>query len=406
MTTPLSYNHTLYASYLGYVTQAIVNNFAPLLFLTFQSELGIPLSQITLLVTINFGIQLVVDLLSAKFVDRIGYRTCAVAAHFCCAVGLAGMAFLPQIMDPYGGLLASIALYAVGGGLIEVLISPIVEACPTEKKAAAMSLLHSFYCWGHLFVVLVSTGFFVAFGIGNWRVLAWVWALLPLANAFYFMKVPIATLTQEGGGMPLKKLLSMKLFWVFMLLMVCAGASEQGMSQWASAFAEAGLQVNKTVGDLAGPCMFAAMMGLSRLFYAKFSDKVSLKGFMAGSTCLCLASYLLAAFAPHPLLGLMGCGLCGLSVGIMWPGTFSLAAQRCPAGGTPMFALFALAGDLGCSSGPTLVGLVADAAGGLKAGLTAALIFPALLLLGLWLLRRVSRQGGEPDKDLAPSSRN
>ena len=364
MTTPLSYNHTLYASYLGYVTQAIVNNFAPLLFLTFQSELGIPLSQITLLVTINFGIRLVVDLLSAKFVDRIGYRTCAVAAHFCCAVGLAGMAFLPQIMAPYPGLLASIALYAVGGGLIEVLISPIVEACPTDKKAAAMSLLHSFYCWGHLFVVLVSTGFFVAFGIGNWRVLAWVWALLPLVNAFYFMKVPIATLTQEGGGMPLKKLLSMKLFWVFMLLMVCAGASEQGMSQWASAFAEAGLQVNKTVGDLAGPCMFAAMMGLSRLSYAKFSDKVSLKG------------------------------------------TFSLAAQRCPAGGTPMFALFALAGDLGCSSGPTLVGLVADAAGGLKAGLTAALIFPALLLLGLWLLRRVSRQGGEPDKDLAPSSRN
>ena len=222
-----------------------------------------------------------------------------------------------------------------------------------------------------------------------------MWALLPLVNAFYFMKVPIATLAQEEGGMPLKRLLSMKLFWVFMVLMLCAGASEQGMSQWASAFAEAGLRVDKTVGDLAGPCMFAGLMGLSRLFYAKFSDRVSLKGFMAGSTFLCLASYLLAAFAPHPLLGLMGCGLCGLSVGILWPGTFSLAAQRCPAGGTPMFALFALAGDLGCSSGPTLVGLAADAAGGLQAGLAAALVFPALLLVGLWLLRHASRQEGE-----------
>lgn len=387
----LNYNHTLYASYLGYVTQAIVNNFAPLLFLTFQSEFDIPLGQITMLVTINFGLQLLVDLFSAKFVDRIGYRVCVVSAHFCAAAGLVGMAVLPRIMPPYQGLLAAIVLYAIGGGLIEVLISPIVEACPTQRKAAAMSLLHSFYCWGHVFVVLMSTAFFALFGTANWRVMACIWALLPLFNAFYFARVPIAQLNEEGDGMSIKALFSMKLFWVFMLLMVCAGASEQAMSQWASAFAESGLKVNKTVGDLAGPCMFAVFMGLSRLFYAKYSHKVSLKGFMAGSGCLCIVSYLLAAFAPHPLVALLGCGLCGLSVGIMWPGTFSLATQRCPTGGTAMFALFALAGDLGCSSGPTLVGLVADAAGGLKSGLTAALTFPVLLLLGLYLLRRMSR---------------
>ena len=393
MAIRLNANHTLYASYLGYVTQAIVNNFAPLLFLTFQSEFQIPLSQVTLLVTINFGLQLVVDLVSAKFVDRIGYRTCVVAAHFCAAAGLVGMAVLPQIMPPYWGLLTAIVLYAVGGGLIEVLISPIVEACPTQRKAAAMSLLHSFYCWGHVFVVLFSTAFFALFGIANWRALALIWALLPFANAFYFARVPIAQLNGEGEGMPLRRLLSMKVFWVFMLLMLCAGASEQAMSQWASAFAESGLKVNKTVGDLAGPCMFAALMGLSRLFYARYSERVSLKGFMAGSGCLCIASYLLAAFSPQPLLALVGCALCGLSVGILWPGTFSLAAKRCPTGGTAMFALFALAGDLGCSSGPTVVGLVAGAAGGLKSGLIAALAFPALLLAGLWLLRRLNREG-------------
>lgn len=388
-----SYNHTLYASYLGYITQAIVNTFVPLLFLTFQSTYQISLDRITSLVTVNFGIQLVVDLLSTKWVDKIGYRISIMAAHICAAGGLAGLGIFPDLFpDPYWGLLLAVGLYAVGGGLIEVLVSPIVEACLTEKKSAAMSLLHSFYCWGCVLVILTSTLFFSIFGIANWRVLSWAWAALPLFNAFYYSQVPITTLHEAEEAMPVHKLFSSGVFWVFALLMVCAGASEQAMSQWASAFAESGLQISKSVGDLAGPCMFSILMGLTRVFYAKFSERINLTAFMMGSGILCIVSYLLTSLSPHPLLSLVGCGLCGLSVGILWPGAFSLASAACPKGGTAMFALLALAGDLGCSAGPSLVGFVSDAAqGNLKAGLLGAIVFPILLLLGLLACTKMVR---------------
>ena len=388
-----SYNHTLYASYLGYITQAIVNTFVPLLFLTFQSTYQISLERITSLVTVNFGIQLVVDLLSTKWVDKIGYRISIVAAHICAAGGLAGLGIFPDLFpDPYWGLLLAVGLYAVGGGLIEVLVSPIVEACPTEKKSAAMSLLHSFYCWGCVLVILTSTLFFSIFGIANWRVLSLVWAALPFFNAFYYSQVPIATLHEAEEAMPARKLFSSRVFWVFALLMVCAGASEQAMSQWASAFAESGLQISKSVGDLAGPCMFSILMGVTRVFYAKFSERINLAAFMMGSGILCIVSYLLASLSPHPLLSLVGCGLCGLSVGILWPGAFSLACAASAKGGTAMFALLALAGDLGCSAGPSLVGFVSDAAqGNLKAGLLLAIGFPILLLFGLLACKKMVR---------------
>lgn len=386
-----NYNHTLYASYTGYITQAVVNTFIPLLFLTFQSTYQIPIDKITLLVTVNFAIQLTVDLLSAKFVDKIGYQVCIVAAHLFAAAGLIGLATLPDCFpDPFAGLLTSVCLYAVGGGLIEVLISPIVEACPTERKAAAMSLLHSFYCWGCVLVILLSTLFFSLAGIQNWRILSLLWAALPLFNALYFTQVPIATLEEMHETIPLGKLLSKKVFWVLALLMVCAGASELAMSQWASAFAESGLHVSKAVGDLAGPCLFAVLMGVSRVLYAKWSERVNLPHAMFICGLLCICSYLLASFSPFPILSLVGCGICGFSVGILWPGTFSLAAVKCPGGGTAMFALLALAGDVGCSVGPTLVGFVSgNASGGLHTGLLFAVLFPALLLIGIFLLRRV-----------------
>lgn len=386
-----NYNHTLYASYLGYVCQAIVNNLAPLLFLTLQRTYGISLGQITLLVTFNFGVQLLVDLASTLFVDRLGYRRCAVIAHVCCALGLAGLAVLPELLPhPYVGLLAAVCLYAVGGGLIEVLISPIVEACPTEKKDAAMSLLHSFYCWGCVLVIALSTAFLALLGSDSWRMLPLLWALVPAANAMLFSRVPVNSLTPEGGGMSVRELLRSSGFWLLALLMVCAGASELSMSQWASAFAEKGLGISKTLGDLAGPCFFAVLMGLARVLYAAFSDRISLLGFMRGSCVLCVTSYLLAVFAPHPALALLGCGLCGLSVGILWPGVFSIAAGRMPAGGTALFALLALGGDLGCSSGPTLVGFASERAGGvLQAGLLAAILFPLVLLAGSFWLRRI-----------------
>lgn len=384
-----NYNHTLNACYLGYITQAIVNNFAPLLFLTFQSTYQISLDKIALLVSFNFGVQLLVDLLAARYVDRIGYRN-SVVAHIFATIGLAGLAVFPAVLpDAYTGLLLAVFCYAIGGGLIEVLISPIVESCPTERKAAAMSLLHSFYCWGHVGVILISTAFFAVTGIENWKMLAVIWAILPVCNAVYFGLVPIQAEEETVEGIPVRQLLKMRIFWVLVLLMVCAGASEQGMSQWASAFAESGLHVEKAVGDLAGPCLFAVLMGSSRLLYAKLSERISLRRMMLGSGILCIAGYLLASLSSSPVLALIGCGICGFSVGVFWPGTFSMAAASCQNGGTAMFAMLALAGDLGCSSGPGVVGMVSGVCSdNLKAGLFAAILFPVLLLVGMQLLKR------------------
>lgn len=391
-----SYKHTIFAAYGGYITQAIINNFVPLLLLTFQTTWDIPLSKLTLLISINFGVQLTVDLICAKVVDRIGYRPCIVTAHLLAAIGLMGLGILPFVLpDPYIGILLSIIIYAIGGGITEVLISPIVEACPSDNKESAMELLHSFYCWGHVFVILASTAFFALAGIDNWRILAGLWALVPLFNAIYFMLVPIRQLNDdtEAAQLPIMKLFRMPMFWLFVILMLCAGASEQAMSQWASAFAEAGLGVSKTIGDLAGPCMFAILMGLSRLVSSRLTLKYDQGKLMVGSCALCIFSYLLAALSPWPVLSLVGCGLCGLSVGMMWPGTFSLASVACRGGGTALFAFLALAGDLGCMSGPAVVGLVSDAfSGDMKPALLMAISFPVLLGSGLLLYRHTSKK--------------
>ncbi len=385
------YRKTMTACFIGYIVQAIVNNFVPLLFVLFQTSFHIPLSRITVLITVNFLVQLAVDMLSAGFVDRLGYRASAVLAHICAAVGLVLLTVLPdRLPDPFVGILIAVVIYAVGGGLLEVLVSPIVEACPNDNKEQTMSLLHSFYCWGHVGVVLLSTVFFAVFGIANWRVMAWLWALLPLANAILFSRVPLYSLHAEGErGLTLRELFSSRVFWLLMLMMTCAGASEQAVSQWASAFAEQGLGVSKTVGDLAGPMAFATLMGTSRLLYGKYGDRLDMGLCMKGSCVLCIASYLCISLVPSPVVGLIGCAVCGFSVGVLWPGTFSRAAATVRGGGTALFAMLALAGDLGCSGGPTLAGFVSDLAGGnLRIGILAAIVFPVLLLGALCLSGR------------------
>lgn len=387
---PRSYQKTIYACFIGYIVQAIVNNFVPLLFLTFEKTYHIPLSQITILITANFLLQLLVDLLSAGFVDKIGYRTAILLAHIFSALGLLGLTILPEVFPtPFLGLLAAVAVYALGGGLIEVLISPIMESCPTDHKEKAMSLLHSFYCWGHVGVVLLSTVFFQVVGIEHWKLLTYLWMIIPLLNTLLFAKAPIAPVTDDGSpGLSMMQLLRNKTFWILMLMMVSAGASEQAVSQWASTFAEKGLGISKALGDLAGPMAFALLMGIARAFYGKYGDKIDLNRFMMGSCLICLLSYLCISLSPSPLLSLVGCSLCGLSVGIMWPGSFSKAATSMRNGGTAMFALLALGGDLGCSGGPSLVGYVSSlTSDNLKMGILAAVVFPVLLLVGLFWIR-------------------
>lgn len=390
MTVTPNYQKTLRACYLGYVTQAICANFAPLLFLTFQKTYNISLGEIACIPTLFFLTQLLIDLAATKFVDRIGYRTCVVVSHLLSVVGLAMLAFLPDRLPvPFLGILLSVVVYAVSSGLIEVLVSPIVEACPFENKESRMSLLHSFYCWGMVAVVLGSTLFFALFGLENWRILTLLWALVPFCNSFNFLTCPIERLVENGSGMGAKALLCLPLFWLLILLMACAGAAETAMAQWASAFTEAAIGVPKTVGDLAGPCLFAALMGLSRLLCAGMGQKVDLRKRMLVCGILCIGCYLLAALSTSPLLGMAGCALCGFSVGILWPGTISISSQACPAGGTAMFAFLALAGDLGGTVGPLSVGFVSGLAhNDLQKGLLIAALFPVVLVLGLIALKR------------------
>ncbi|MBE6559942.1 MAG: MFS transporter [Ruminococcaceae bacterium] len=388
MTKTKNYKKTLIACYLGFITQAISANFTPLLFLTFKSTYGISLEMIAVIPMVFYLTQLLVDLVAVKFADIIGYRTCVIASQLVSALGLILMAFLPEVLpNPFVGIIISVVLYAIGSGLIEVLLSPIVEACPFENKAGVMSLLHSFYCWGAVGVILGSTLFFAIFGTAYWHILTLIWAVVPLLNTVNFLFCPIERLVEEGEGLRIGQLLRLPLFLLMILLMICVGASEATMTQWASAFTESALGVSKTVGDLVGPCLFAVFMGVARVFYGKKSEKIDLTRVMLYCGSLCVVCYLLAALSPIPIIGLVGCALCGLSVGIMWPGTISISSQKCPKGGTAMFAFLALAGDLGAAIGPGMVGGIADAVGGnLKTGLLFAVVFPVVLIFGLILL--------------------
>ena len=390
MTKQKNYKKTLIACYLGFVTQAISANFAPLLFLTFKNTYEIGFEKIALIPMVFYLTQLLIDLAATKFVDKIGYRACVVSSQVLSAAGLALMAILPELLPvPYIGILISVVIYAMGSGLIEVLVSPIVEACPFENKDGIMSLLHSFYCWGAVGVILLSTLFFTVFGVENWKILTLIWALVPLVNALNFISCPIERLIEDGQSMRIGQLFRLPLFWLLILLMICSGASEASMAQWASAFTESAMGVSKTVGDLAGPCLFAVFMGISRILYGKMSGKLDLTKTMLACGILCVICYLASSLSSIPIIGLAGCALCGVSVGIMWPGTISISSQKCPLGGTAMFAFLALAGDLGATVSPAMVGSISNMVGGnLKIGLLVATAFPLILIIGLIVLNR------------------
>ena len=385
-----NYKKTLIACYLGFVTQAISANFTPLLFLTFKNTYGIGFEKIALIPLVFYLTQLLIDFVATKFVDKIGYRTCVVTSQVVSAAGLVLMAILPELLPaPFIGILIAVVLYAIGSGLVEVLVSPIVEACPFENKSGVMSLLHSFYCWGAVGVILGSTLFFTVFGVSNWKILTLIWAVIPLYNAFNFISCPIERLVEDGESMRPGQLLRLPLFWILILLMICSGASEASMAQWASAFTESAMGVSKTVGDLAGPCLFAVFMGISRVIYGRMSEKLNLTKTMLACGMLCVICYLTAALSSLSIIGLAGCAFCGIAVGIMWPGTISISSQKCPKGGTAMFAFLALAGDLGATVSPAIAGNVSNMFGGnLKIGLLVSTVFPFVLIFSLLILNR------------------
>ena len=383
------YKKTVIACFIGAISQSIIVNFAPLLFVTFQNIFGVPLEEITVLISLNFITQFSTDLIASKYAKRIGYRKCLISAHLMCGVGLVLMAFLPRVINPFAALIMSTIIYAAGGGLLEVLTSPLLEACPTKNKSALMSLMHSFYSWGVVGVVIVSTVFFELFGINNWEIMACIWAIVPLGNIILLSTAPMYEISDSGEDKPnYKQLFSQKVFWLIIIIMLCSGAAELAVSQWASTFVEQGFHLSKSTGDLIGVGGFAAFMGLSRVIYSKYANRISLIRAVALSSCLCIVSYLMIGLSNSGAIGLMGCVLCGFSVGILWPGTLSMASEKVVSGGTTMFALCALGGDIGCTSGPALAGFMTGVLGdNLRLGILCSVIFPVLLLVALGLLR-------------------
>jgi fucose permease len=382
-----NYKSTLHACYLGYITQALIINLPPLLFVVFQEKFGLSYTMLGSLVATVFVTQLIVDALAIKLVDKIGQRISVVMAHLFAAAGMIAMAFLPRVFpSPYMGLITASVLFSVGGGLIEVLVSPIVESLPGEAKASAMSLLYSFYSWGQVLVIILSTSALLLVGQDMWYLLPLVWSLLPLYNFFKFRKVPLVPSPEESKRTPLRTLFRSKIFLLALLLMICSGAGEHSMGQWASLFAEKGLGISKALGDILGPCLFAIMMGIARTWYGIKGQKTNIHTALTVCSALCVASFIVTALVPLPAVSLLGCALCGLSVSLMWPGMLSLTAAGYPSGGVAMFALLALAGDLGCSIGPQFVGIIADRSR-LNTGLLAAIIFPVIMLIGLAFLK-------------------
>lgn len=385
----INYKSTLHACYLGYITQALIVNLPPLLFVVFREKFGLSYTMLGSIVMLIFVTQLIVDALAVEYVDKIGHRTSAVMAHAFAAVGMIALAFLPRILPyPFIGLIVSSILFSIGGGLIEVLVSPIVESLPSEAKASSMSLLHSFYSWGQVLVIILSTLALLFLGQELWFFLPLVWSLLPLYTLFKFTRVPLIPPEEESKRTPLRTLFRSRIFLIALLLMICSGASEQSMAQWASLFAEKGLGISKTLGDLLGPCLFAVMMGIVRTWYGMKGQKVHIHKILVISSVLCMASFVITAIVPIPAISLLGCALCGLSVSLMWPGMLSLTAASYPSGGVAMFAILALAGDLGCSVGPQLIGIIADSSS-LNWGLLTAIIFPTVMLVGLVALKPI-----------------
>lgn len=392
----LTYKHTRYACYMAYISGAIINSFAPLLFVIFQTDFNISLMQLSVVISANFTIQLVVDILCSRYVDKIGYRRTLVIALIMAFLGITFLGTLPKLIDPFTGIMTAVVFYAIGSGMLEVMVSPTIEALPSDTKTSDMSILHSFYCWGCVFVIIVSTVFFKLFGVENWSYLCYLLAVVPLITMLLFLKVPLIPFGQDKGKVSYKKIFSNRMFRVFLVVMICAGASEIAMGQWASYFAETGLGVSKTIGDLLGPCMFAIAMGISRVLFSKFGERLDTFNVLSVSSVICVAGYVLSVVAKNPISSLVGCGIVGLGSAVMWPATLSLAAKHCTFGGMALFGLLAMGGDIGCSVGPALVAKVSTHFSifnsPLKAGLLCATVFPALLMVAVNILKIMSKK--------------
>lgn len=356
-----SYGLTKVACYIGYVVQAVVNNLLSLLFVIFNAQpYNISLEKLGSIIFINFAAQLFIDYISVFFTSRFGYKKCVVFAQATSVVGFVLLGFLPRVIEPYFGILFSILFLAVGSGLIEVLISPIIEALPSDNKASNMSFLHSFYCWGQVLTVIGTTALVFALGNDKWFYIPFVWSIIPFINTLLFTRCDILELENNSAHSSALSLLKNKSVYKYMVFMFCAGASEITMVQWSSFFVEKGFGTEKWLGDLIGPCLFAVLMGIGRIGYGILGKKVSLERLLCYFSALCFVCYLVVALSNNGIICALGCAVCGLSVSVMWPGVISLSAEKFHSSGTAIFSLMAMLGDIGCAVGPWILGLIAE----------------------------------------------
>lgn len=402
---------TLMAARMGFFTQALVNNLAPVFFVLFRVLYGFSYLQVGILAALNFTLQLFADITSPNLISRFGYRKCAMTAQALCAVGLI---LMPGLCILTGGVYISfiipVLIYSYGAGMIEVLASPIVEAIPDLPENTKMSMLHSFYSWGQMTCVALTTLALHFIGYERWFLIPVLWSAIPIFGIILFSRARLdmadmAEKESEKGGR-----LFCRSFVLMLIIMTCAGASEIAMSEWSSLFAEEALGVSKVAGDLFGPCMFALFMGMGRMCHAKFGERLNLSRLIKACSLLCVICYVGAALLRPAAASLIFCALTGLSVSLMWPGALSLAAAR-NNGGARMYGLLAAFGDIGCIIGPVVTSSVSEFADGneriraigaayglsadktaLRASLLAMALIPLVMLICLSLFSDKGRE--------------
>ena len=402
-----SYKSTIAACYIGSFVQAIIVNTTPILFIPLREQFGLTFQQMGLLVLINFISQVGCDILFSNAIDKYGFRRFVVAAHGLAVVGLVLFAASPLLFDrPFAGFVTATIIFSGSGGLLELLLSPIVNAIPTDEKAGAMSVLHSFYSWGQAAVILLTTVLLFVFGRAWWQWIILIWTLVPLFNFFFLMRVPFAPNVPEEQRQGMDKILLKPFFIAALATILCGAAAELCISQWASAYLEEAMRLPKVVGDVGGVCLFAVMMGVGRLFYGMYGKKINVSLMMLIGTVGAAACYITVALSGTAVLSLLACGLCGLCVSLLWPGTLVVASEHYPLAGAWMFAILA-AGDIGASAGPWLMGVVAEQAHrlpflsglltqgmspdqlGLRAAMLVSALFPIIAFFCLrWMRKR------------------
>lgn len=359
--TAKSYQLTTISCFVGIFCQAVSSNITAILFIPLMTLYGLSYVHLGLLVGINFTTQVLVDIIASRLVDRYGFRVFVLPSDILAVIGLVLFGLTPVLFDNIlTGLVFSTIIFSASCGLQEVMLSPIVNAIPHNDKGPAMALMHSFYAWGQVATIIITTLFLFFFGIENWQVIVFLWALVPLVNFFMFLAAPFPGVIHENQRMTMRDLILKPFYLVALLAIMGGAATELVMNQWSSTFSEKVLELPKVTGDILGMCGFAVFLGLGRVLYGRYGSKINMNNVLVGSAAAAVVCYIAVAISPLPAISLAACAVCGLAASLLWPGTLVITAEKYPLAGAWIFAILAAAGDIGAASGPFAAGVITD----------------------------------------------